>query len=688
MSATELDQQSIDTIRFLSVDMVQQAKSGHPGLPLGAAPMAYVLWTHFLKHNPRNPEWWDRDRFVLSAGHGSALLYSLLHLTGYDLSLDEIKRFRQWGSLTPGHPEYEYTGGVEATTGPLGQGFANSLGMAIAEAHLAARYNKPGHAIFDHYTYVLAGDGDLMEGVQSEAASLAGHLGLGKLIVLYDNNHITLSASTSVAFSEDVGGRHRAYGWHVQEVKDGNDVAAIERAIQAARETTDRPSLICVQTVLGYGAPEKQGTYEAHGNPLGPDEVTKTKQNLGWPTEPAFYVPEAAGKHLRSAVERGAEAERAWRERFDAYKKEFPDLAREIERRFTKQLPAGWTEKLPAFAPTDKPIATRKASEAVMQALAQVVPELVGGSADLDPSTFTWLKNEGDFEAASRPLSGAQGLLGGGSAYAGRNIHFGVREHAMGSAVNGMAYHGGFLPYSATFLVFSDYMRPPIRLAAIAKLHSIFVFTHDSIGVGEDGPTHQPIEQLAALRAIPSLLVIRPADANETRWAWQVAVEESTRPTALVFTRQNLPILDRSRYAPAEQLRRGGYVLNAASASETPDVILVASGSEVELIVAAEPRLREKGLKVRLVSMPCTRLFEEQPPEYREQVLPAAVTARLAVEAASPFGWDRYTGLGGAVIGLDRFGASAPGATLFEKLGFTVQHVVDRALALALTHRR
>ncbi|HET6339141.1 MAG TPA: transketolase [Polyangiales bacterium] len=686
MNATELDQQSIDTIRFLSVDMVQQAKSGHPGLPLGAAPMAYVLWTHFLKHNPRNPEWWDRDRFVLSAGHGSALLYSLLHLTGYDLSLDDIKHFRQWGSLTPGHPEYEYTRGVEATTGPLGQGFANSLGMAIAEAHLAARYNKPGHAIFDHYTYVLAGDGDLMEGVQSEAASLAGHLGLGKLIVLYDNNHITLSASTSVAFSEDVAARHRAYGWHVQEVKDGNDIAAIERAIQAAREASDRPSLICVQTVLGYGSPEKQGTYEAHGNPLGPDEVTKTKQNLGWPVEPAFYVPEAAAKHLRSAVERGAEAERAWRERFDAYAKAFPELAREIERRFTKKLPSGWADKLPAFAATDKPIATRKASEAVMQALAHVLPELAGGSGDLDPSTFTWLKNEGDFEAPSTPLSGAQGLLGGGSAYAGRNIHFGVREHAMGSAVNGMAYHGGFLPYGATFLVFSDYMRPPIRLAAIAKLHSIFVFTHDSIGVGEDGPTHQPIEQLAALRAIPNLLVIRPSDANETRWAWQVAVEETARPTALIFTRQNLPILDRSRYAPAELLRRGGYVLNAATASETPDVILIASGSEVELITAAEPRLREKGLKVRLVSMPCTRLFEEQPPEYREQVLPAAVAARLAVEAGSPFGWDRYTGLGGAVIGLDRFGASAPGATLFEKLGFTVQHVVDRALAL--THRR
>lgn len=686
MSTAELDQKSIDTIRFLSVDMVQQAKSGHPGLPLGAAPMAYVLWSRFLKHNPADPTWWDRDRFVLSAGHGSALLYSLLHLTGYDLPLDEIKRFRQWGSLTPGHPEFGHTRGVDATTGPLGQGFANALGMAIAEAHLAARYNKPEHVIFDHFTYVLAGDGDLMEGVQSEAASLAGHLGLGKLIVLYDNNHVTLSATTSVAFSENVGARHRAYGWHVQEVSDGNDVTAIERAIRAAQEATDRPSLIVVQTVLGYGAPDKQGTYEAHGNPLGPDEVTKTKQNLGWPVEPAFLIPEDVSKHLQSARDHGAGAERAWRARFDAYRSAFPELAREIERRFAKKLPPGWTDKLPAFAPTEKPLATRKASEAVMQAIAHALPELAGGSGDLDPSTFTWLKNEGDFEASATPLSSAQGLLGGGAAYAGRNIHFGVREHAMGAAVNGMAYHGGFLPYGATFLVFSDYMRPSIRLAALAKLHSIFVFTHDSIGVGEDGPTHQPIEQLAALRAVPNLLVIRPGDANETRWAWQVAVEETERPTALIFTRQNLPTLDRSRYAPAELLRRGAYVLNTAAAGETPDLILIACGSEVELITGAESRLREKGLKVRLVSMPCARLFEEQPAEYREQVLPSAVTARLAVEAGSPFGWERWTGLAGAVIGIDRFGASAPGATLFEKFGFTVEHVVDRALAL--TQRR
>jgi transketolase len=683
MNSTALDQKSIDTIRFLAVDSVQKAKSGHPGLPLGAAPMAYVLWDRFLKHAPANPKWWDRDRFVLSAGHGSALLYALLHLTGYDLPLDELKRFRQYGSRTPGHPEFGHTAGVDATTGPLGQGFGNAVGMAIAEAHLAARYNKSDHPIFDHFTYVLASDGDMMEGVQSEAASLAGHLGLGKLIVLYDNNHVTLSASAAVAFDEDVAARHRAYGWHVQEVSDGNDVGALERAIAAARDVADKPSLILVQTVLGYGSPHKQGTYEAHGNPLGSDETIKTKQNLGWPVEPPFLIPADVAKHLRSARDRGAEAERAWRTRFDSYRRAYPELAREIERRFANELPDGWKDRLPRFAAADKPMATRKASEAVMQELAHALPELAGGSGDLDPSTFTWLKNEGDFEAATTPLKGAQGLLGGGgTTYAGRNIHFGVREHAMAAAVNGMAYHGGFLPYGATFLVFSDYMRPSIRLAAISKLRAVFVFTHDSIGVGEDGPTHQPIEHLAALRAIPNLLVIRPCDANETREAWQIAVEQTDRPTALIFTRQNLPILDRAHYAHSDMLRRGAYVLNVSDDDETPDLILMASGSEVELILAAEARLREHGLNVRLVSMPCARLFEAQTLEYREQVLPRAVKARRAVEAASPLGWERWTGLDGAVIGLDRFGASAPGATLFEQLGFTVQHIVDRALSL------
>jgi transketolase len=680
MSEAQLDRRAIDTIRFLSVDMVQEAKSGHPGLPLGAAPMAYVLWSRFLRHNPRNPGFWDRDRFVLSAGHGSALLYSLLHLTGYDLSLEQIKQFRQWGSLTPGHPERGLTPGVEASTGPLGQGMGNALGMAIAEAHLAERFNRPGHIVFDHYTYVLAGDGDMMEGVESEAASLAGHLGLGKLIVLYDSNHVTLSATTSLAFSEDVGARHQAYGWHVQSVGDGNDVAAIERALHAAQEARDRPSLIIVQTVLGYGAPAKQGTFEAHGNPLGPVEVKKTKQNLGWPTEPPFLIPADVRAHLGSAIERGQALERGWQARFEAYRREFPDLAREIERRFAGELPDGWSAKLPVF-PNDAPaIATRKASESVLQEIARVLPELVGGSGDLDPSTYTGLKSAGDFEATSTSLRGAQGLLGGGAGFSGRNIHFGVREHVMGAAVNGMAYHGGLLPFAATFLVFSDYMRPPTRMAALAELRALFVFTHDSIGVGEDGPTHQPIEQLAALRAIPQLQVIRPADANETRWAWQVAIEHTGGPSALVLSRQNLPVLDRSRYAPAEMLRYGAYVLNI-EVSE-PDLILIATGSEVQLIVAAEPQLRAAGLRARLVSMPCWRIFEQQSPAYRESVFPRAVRARLAVEAGSPLGWERYVGLDGAVLGIDRFGASAPGATVLERFGFSAQCVVERALLL------
>jgi len=680
MNRVELDRLCVNTIRFLSVDMVQNANSGHPGLPLDAAPMAYVLWTRFLRHNPKNPSWWDRDRFVLSAGHGSALLYSLLHLTGYDLPLDEIKRFRQWGSVTPGHPESHVTDGVEASTGPLGQGVGNALGMAIGEAHLAARYNRPDHELFRHFTYVLASDGDMMEGVASEASSLAAHLGLGRLIVLYDNNHVTLSANTPIAFTEDVAARYRAYGWHVQELGDGNDLDAIERAIGAARDVRDRPSLISVQTVLGYGAPDKQGTFHAHGSPLGVDEVKKTKHNLGWPEEPPFYIPDAALAHFRSAVERGRELEEAWDKKRAAYARDFSELARELERRFAARLPERWSDKLPVFAADAKGLATRKASEAVMQEIARTVPEVVGGSGDLDPSTYTWLKEDGDFESPLRTPAGVQGLVGGGWSYAGRNIHFGVREHAMAAAVNGLVYHGGFIPFAATFLIFSDYMRPSIRLAALASLRSIFVFTHDSIGVGEDGPSHEPIEQLASLRAIPNLLVIRPCDANETRWAWQTAIEQHGRPTALVLTRQSVPTLDRSRYAPPSELGRGAYVLNPGDGA--PDVILIASGSEVALIVAAEPILRQAGVRARLVSMPSWRLFEEQPVEYRERVLPSAVTARLAVEAASPLGWERWTGLGGAIIGIDRFGASAPGATVSKEYGFTVDHVVAEALAL------
>ncbi len=678
----KLDELCINAIRFLSVDMVENANSGHPGLPMSAAPMAYVLWTRFLRHNPRNPGWWDRDRFVLSAGHGSALLYSLLYLTGYDLPMEELQRFRQWGSRTPGHPESHLTPGVEASTGPLGQGIGNSLGLAIAEAHLAARYNRPGRQVFDHFTYALASDGDMMEGVQAEAASLAGHLRLGKLVVLYDNNHVTLSATTSIAFTEDVPARYRAYGWHVQRVEDGNDLGAIERAIRSARDAGDRPSLIVVDTVIGYGAPRKQGTYEAHGSPLGPDEVAAAKKNLGWPQEPPFFVPDEALQHFRSAVERGQKLEQEWNRGFETYARESPDAAREIERRFSGRLPDDWAAGLPTFPSDTKGMATRKASEATLQQVARAVPELVGGSGDLDPSTYTWLKGAGDFEPKADSPGAAQGLAGGGWDYAGRNLHFGVREHAMAAAVNGLAYHGGFVPFAATFLVFSDYMRPSIRLAALARLRSIFVFTHDSIGVGEDGPSHQPVGQVAALRAIPELLVIRPADANETRWAWQVAVEQEHRPSALVLTRQHVPTLDRSRFAPAELLRRGAYVLNPGPDAEDPDVVLIASGSEVALIAGAEPELRRSGVRARLVSMPSWELFEEQSPEYRESVLPARATKRLAVEAGSPLGWERWTRAEGAVIGVDRFGASAPGATVLREYGFTVEHVVQEALAL------
>jgi transketolase len=605
------------------------------------------------------------------------LLYSLLHLTGYELSLDQIKQFRQWGSETPGHPESHLTDGVEASTGPLGQGVGNAVGMAIGEAHLAARYNRPGHELFRHFTYVLASDGDLMEGVQSEASSLAGHLRLGRLIVLYDNNHVTLSATTPIAFTEDVAARYRAYGWHVTDVDDGNDLDALERALHGARDVVDRPSLISVKTVIGYGAPDKQGTFQAHGSPLGTEEVRKAKRNLDWPLEPAFYIPVEALSQFRRAIERGHDLEDTWGKR-----REFPELASELLRRFSGEMPEGWAAEMPAFPADPKGLATRKASEAVMQAVARTIPELIGGSGDLDPSTFTWLKEDGDLESPIKSQRFVQGAIGGGWGYAGRNIHFGVREHAMAAAINGLSYHGGFIPFAATFFIFSDYMRPAIRLAALADLHAVFVFTHDSIGVGEDGPSHQPIEQLASLRAIPKLLVIRPCDANETRWAWQTALEQRGRPTALVLTRQDVPTLDRDLYAPAEMLRRGAYVLNTSDTMGNPDVILIASGSEVALIVAAEAILRKAKVAARLVSMPSWRLFEEQTAEYRESVLPRAVTARLSVEAASPLGWERWTGLQGAILGVDHFGASAPGATLFKEYGFTVDHVVAQALTL------
>jgi transketolase len=677
-----LDERAVNTIRFLSVDAVQKANSGHPGLPMGAAAPAYVLWTRFLRHNPSDPAWPDRDRFVLSAGHGSMLLYSLLHLTGYDLPLEQIKQFRQWGSLTPGHPESHLTKGVEATTGPLGQGIGNAVGMALAEAHLAARFNRPGHDIINHYTYVLAGDGDMMEGVQAEAVSLAGHLKLGKLVVLYDDNGISLAGSTSVSFSEDVRARFAAYGWHVQAVDNGNDLGAVDKALREARQVGDRPSLIAVRTIIGYGAPHKQGTFHVHGSPLGPDEVKAAKGNLGWPVEPPFLVPGDVSAHFSKAVERGSKEQDDWRRRLAAYQADFPDPAAELTRRMSGALPAAWDTDLPAFAADPKGLATRKASEGVMQALAKKLPELLGGSADLDPSTFTWLKGQGDFASPSQPQEGVQGAVGGAWDYSGRNVHFGVREHAMGAVVNGMAYHGGFIPYGSTFLVFSDYMRGAVRLSALARLGSIWVYTHDSIGVGEDGPTHQPVEHFLALRAIPDLLFIRPGDANETAWSWKIAIRNRHRPTAMALTRQNVPTLDRSVYASAEGLTRGAYVLNPRAAAARPDIILIATGSEVQLIVAAEPILAAKGITVRLVSMPCWELFEEQSAEYRESVLPRSVTARLAVEMGCSLGWERWTGTDGATVTLDRFGASAPGEVLMKELGFTTERVVGAAESL------
>ena len=677
----QLAELCINTVRFLSVDAVQKAKSGHPGMPLGAAPMAYVLWTRLLKHNPRDPGWFDRDRFVLSAGHGSMLLYSLLYLTGYDLSLDDIKQFRQFGSKAPGHPERGHTPGVETTTGPLGQGFANAVGMAIAEAQLAARYNRPGFKVVDHATYAIVSDGDLMEGVASEAASLAGHLRLGKLTCLYDDNYVTLAAGTDITFSEDRARRFEAYGWHTVSVPDGNDLAGIEAALRAARAETARPSLVLVRTHIGYGSPNKHDTFEAHGSPLGVDEVRLTKQNLNWPTDPPFLVPEEALAHFREAVLRGAHDEATSNDRMMAYAKTFPELAQELRRSLSGELPPGWDADLPVFPADTKGMATRVASGKVMNAIAPRVPALTGGSADLDPSTHTALKGLGDFDPAAGKGVDTQGSAGGGWSYAGRNLHFGVREHAMGGIVNGLAAHGGIVPYGSTFLIFSDYMRPAIRLAALMGLHVIHVFTHDSIALGEDGPTHQPVEQLAALRAIPNLTVIRPGDANETAVAWRVAVETRDRPVLLVLSRQDVPTLDRSRYAPAEGLRRGAYVLCDASDGK-PDLMLIASGAEVGLIVAAAERLGAEGVAVRCVSMPSWELFDALAQADRDAVLPPAVGARLAVEAGAAQGWHRYVGDAGDVLSVERFGASAPGEVVMREYGFSVDSVCARAKEL------
>ncbi|MCS6851786.1 MAG: transketolase [Gemmataceae bacterium] len=657
-----LDERCINTIRFLAVDAVQKANSGHPGLPMGAAAFAYVLWDRFLKFNPRDPHWPDRDRFVLSAGHGSMLLYGLLHLYGFDVTLDDIQQFRQLHSRTPGHPEYGLTPGVEATTGPLGQGIANAVGMAIAERHLAARFNRPGHTIVDHYTYVLCSDGDLMEGVSAEACSLAGHLRLGKLIVLYDDNRVSLEAVTDVAFTEDRLARYAAYGWHVQRVDDGNDLAAVHRAIQAAQAETERPSFIALRTHIGYGSPHKQDTHAAHGEPLGKEEVRLTKERLGWPTEPPFLIPPECLAHFREAVPRGQARQAEWEERFRKYAAAFPELAQEFQRTLRGELPAGWDSQLPTFTPSQGPMATRIAGSKALNALAARVPELIGGSADLNPSTFTYIDGGGDFQAGSP---------------AGRNLHFGVREHAMGAIVNGLALHKGCIPYSATFLVFSDYMRPPIRLAALSHLPAIFVFTHDSIALGEDGPTHQPVEQLLGLRSVPGLTVLRPADANETAQAWWLALARR-RPTALVLTRQKVPVLDLARFPhlPAG-VRHGGYVLSEAVSK--PVIVLLATGSEVHLALASQETLASQGVAARVVSMPSWEVFAEQPDDYRRQVLPPGVPV-LVIEAAVPLGWRSYLGGPVTVLGVDRFGASAPGEVVMKEYGFTVDHVCRRVM--------
>jgi transketolase len=677
----ELDRLCINTIRFLAVDAVQKANSGHPGMPMGAAPMAHVLWTRFLRHNPANPAWFDRDRFVLSAGHGSMLLYALLFLTGYDLPLDELKRFRQWGSKTPGHPERGVTPGVETTTGPLGQGFANAVGMAITEAYLAARYNRPGHTVIDHFTYCLAGDGDLMEGVAAEAASLAGHLRLGKLICLYDDNRISLAAATDLAFTEDRTGRFAAYGWHTVPVADGNDPAAIHAALEAARAETARPSLILVRTHIGYGSPHRQDTFEAHGAPLGTEEVLLAKERLGWPTEPAFRLPGEALGHFRRAIEKGQGEEEMWHARFSAYARELPEQAAELRQVMAGELPPGWDADIPSFATSPTGIATRVAAGKVLNSIAPRLPQLLGGSADLDPSTHTALVGLGDFQSPDFAPIDRQGAVGGEWGYSGRNLHFGVREHAMAAIVNGMAAHGGTIPFAATFLSFADYLRPALRLAALMELPVIHVFTHDSIALGEDGPTHQPVEQLASLRAIPNLVVVRPGDANETAVAWRVALESKNRPVALVLSRQNLPVLDRQGLAPADGVRRGGYII-AEAAGEMPDLILIATGSELSLALAARVMLAEQGIGTRVVSLPSWELFDEQPAAYRDAVLPPRIGKRLAIEAGSPQGWHRYVGMAGKIVGVERYGASAPGEIVLREYGFTVENVCAQALEL------
>jgi transketolase len=659
-----LDELCINTLRFLAVDMVQKANSGHPGLPMGSAAMAYALWDRSLKYNPRDPHWPDRDRFVLSAGHGCALLYALLHVTGFDLPMEELKRFRQWGSRTPGHPEYGKTSGVEATTGPLGQGLANGVGMAIAEVALAARFNRPGHQIVDHFTYVLVSDGDLEEGISSEAGSIAGHQHLGKLIVLYADNHITIEGSTELTFTEDRMARFAAFGWHVQRVEQSNDVEAVAHALTNAREETARPSLIAVRTHIGFGSPHKQDTAAAHGAPLGVEEVRLTKEAMDWPVSPSFHIPEEALEHFQKAVARGRAAQVEWESRFKAFAQEHLALATEFQRVTERQLPNEWDSGLPAFTPADGPMATRVASGKVIEILGTRLPEMMGGSADLAPSTHTKIDGAGNFEPED---------------WAGRNMHFGIRENAMGAILNGMALHSGLIPYGGTFFVFSDYMRPPMRLAAMNALPVIYIFTHDSIGMGEDGPTHQPVEQLIGLRSIPGMVVLRPADANETVAAWQVAIGRKQGPVALVLTRQGLPVLDLNLYSAIQTgVPLGGYILADSPATERPDIILIATGSEVHLALDARGRLLTEGVHARVVSMPSTNLFAAQSDDYRETILPRNVPL-LVIEAGSPVGWQSFVGPRIAVIGVDTFGSSAPGPVVMEHYGFTVENVCKQA---------
>ena len=665
MPTPALDELCINTMRLLAVDTVQKANSGHPGTPMGAAAMAYVLWDRFLKHDPGHPDWPDRDRFILSPGHASAMLYALLHLTGYDLPLEELQRFRQWESRTPGHPEYGLTPGVEMTTGPLGQGFAHGVGMAIAERWLAEHYNRQDHDLINHYTYAIVSDGDLQEGVASEAASLAGTLRLGKLVYLYDDNDISIEGNTDIAFAENVAQRFQAYGWHVIGPIDGMDVACVDSAIHMAQTESGRPSLIICRTIIGYGSPNKAGTASAHGEPLGEEEVRLTKERLKWPYPEPFTIPPEALAHFRQAQERGRRHREEWQARLEAYRQAFPEEARQLDQEMSGDLPEGWDRDLAGlFNAGDKPIATREASGRVMNAIVQRVHAFTGGSADLAPSTKTTLKDHGNY---------------GFQEYCGHNMHFGVREHTMGSIANGMALHGGTIPYTATFLIFSDYMRPPIRLGALMGQRVVYIFTHDSIGMGEDGPTHQPIEQLMGLRAVPNLVVLRPADATETVEAWKVALERRHGPTVLVLSRQNLPVLDRTALAPAEGLQRGGYVLWEAAAA---DVILIGTGSEVHIALEAGRLLGEKGVAARVVSLPSWELFDAQPADYRDTVLPPSIRARVSIEAASPLGWERYVGLDGVVIGLPRFGASAPAEVLYEQFGLTAQRLVEEATRL------